>query len=89
MQKRDLLLSLVKGKNVFLATHWDADGVTSGALIYHMIKKHAKIVGTVSKGDVFVITKDDVPEDVDIIICTDIHAGRDLDPKKVIYIEEL
>ncbi len=87
MQKRDLLLSLVKGKNVFLATHWDADGVTSGALIYHMIKKHAKIVGTVSKGDVFVITKDDVPEDVDIIICTDIHAGRDLDPKKVIYID--
>lgn len=87
MSFRDELIGHVTGKNVFLATHWDADGVTSGALIYHMIKKYAKSIQTLSKGDVFTITKEDVALNVDIIICTDIHAGRDLDPKKVIYID--
>ena len=87
MEKRDALINLVKGKDVFMGTHWDADGVTSGALIYHMIKKHAKSIQTLSKGDVFVIAKEDVPGNPDIIICTDIHPSTELDPKKIIYID--
>lgn len=87
MEKRDKLISLVTGKNVFLATHWDADGVTSGAMIYHMIKDYAKSISTLSKGDVFTITKEDISDNQDIIICTDIHASPSLDPKKVIYID--
>jgi nanoRNase/pAp phosphatase (c-di-AMP/oligoRNAs hydrolase) len=87
MKKRDALIKLVKNKNVFLATHWDADGVCSAAIIYHLIKKHAKSISTTSKGEIFLITKDDVKGNPDVIICTDIHPSKDLDPKKVIYID--
>ncbi len=87
MGKKEDIINLVKGKNVFIGAHWDADGVASGAMIFHMIKKHAKSISTISKGDVFLINKEDVNGDPDIIICADIHAGRDLDPKKVIYID--
>jgi single-stranded DNA-specific DHH superfamily exonuclease len=87
MKKKDALITLVKGKDVFLATHWDADGVCSAAIIYHLIKDHAKSVKTTSKGELFLITKDDFEGDPDIIICTDIHPSAELDPKKVIYID--
>jgi single-stranded DNA-specific DHH superfamily exonuclease len=80
------LLELVDGKNVFLGTHWDADGIASGAIIYHLIKKKAKSVKTISKGDVFLIMGDDVPEKTDIVICTDIHASPDV-KQPVIYID--
>ena len=41
-EKLKELISLVKDKEVFLAVHYDADGITSGSLIYHLIKDHAK-----------------------------------------------
>jgi hypothetical protein len=79
-------MELIENKNVFLGTHWDADGVSSGAIIYHLIKEKAKSVKTISKGDVFVIEKDDVPEDCDIVISTDIHISKEID-KPAIYID--
>lgn len=87
MEKREILINHVKGKDVFLATHWDADGVSSGAIIYHLIRKYAKSVKTTSKGDLFLITEQDIKGDPDIIICTDIHPSAELDPGKVIYID--
>jgi len=79
-------MKLIEDKNVFLGTHWDADGVASGAIIYHLIKDKAKSVKTMSKGTVFVIEKEDVPEDCDIVISTDIHISKDID-KPSIYID--
>ena len=87
MNKRDILIRHIRGKKVFLGTHWDADGVCSGALIYHLIKDHAKEVQTASKGELFLIQKEDIKGNPDIIICTDIHPSAELDPKKVIYID--
>lgn len=82
----DKFLNLVKGKNVFLATHWDADGVTSGAMIYHAIKSKAKCVKTLSKGKVFRIDKEDIPKNIDIVICTDVQPSEQID-LPVIYID--
>ncbi len=86
MKKKELL-SLVKDKKVFLACHWDADGVSSGAMLYHLIKDHCKITGLVSKGDTFEINMEDIKGNPDLVICADIQPGKDLDPKKVIYID--
>jgi len=86
MQNREKLLSLVKNKKVFLATHWDADGVTSGALIYHLIKPFAAEIETLSKGETFLINNEDVKGKPDIIICTDIKPGN-IDHKKTVYID--
>ncbi len=80
------LLGLIDGKRVFLGTHWDADGIASGAIVYHLIKDRAKSVKTISKGDVFVIEKKDVPKDTDIVVCTDIHASDDIE-QPIIYID--
>lgn len=85
--KFDKLLSIVRGKKVCLATHWDCDGVSSGALIYHMIKSHIKSVATISKGDLFLIEPKDVKDNPDVIICVDIQPSLELDPEKVIYID--
>jgi len=79
-------LEQIKGKHVFLGTHWDADGIASGAIIYHLIKDQAKSVKTISKGDVFLIEGKDVPEKTDVVICTDIHASPDV-KQPVIYID--
>ncbi len=81
------LLRLVSGKKVFLATHWDADGVTSAAMIYHLIKDHCNVTGYVSKGEVFLIKKEDVDEGADIIIVTDIQADEALPQSKIVYID--
>ncbi len=72
------LLSIVRDKDVFLATHWDCDGVTAGALIYHLIKEHAKSVDTISKGDVFLVMPEDIKDKPDVIICVDIKPSQDL-----------
>jgi hypothetical protein len=79
-------LQLIDGKKVFLATHWDADGVASGAIIYHLIKDRAKSVSTLSKGEVFIIEPADIPKDAEIVICTDIHCSADIS-QPVIYID--
>ncbi len=86
-EKLSKLISLVKGKEVFIAAHWDADGVSSGALIYHLIKAHAKKITTLSKGEVFRVEKKDIRGKPDVIICTDICPSEELDHKKVIYID--
>ena len=87
MKSREKLVALCKGKNVHIATHWDCDGVTSGALLFHLLKPYAKRLSTVSKGDVFLIYAKDCPNDADIIICSDIQPSQELDPNKVIYID--
>ncbi|HLP80169.1 MAG TPA: DHH family phosphoesterase [Acidobacteriota bacterium] len=87
MELKERFLSLISGKKVHIATHWDCDGVTSGGLLYHIVKPHAASVTTISKGDVFLILPQDVPADADIIICSDIQPSQELDPNKVIYID--
>src|SRR3989338_3008809 len=81
------IFELTKGKEVFIATHYDADGITSGAIIYHLIKNNASKINTTSKGLVFRIEPEDISGNPDVIICTDIKPSQNLDPKKVIYID--
>jgi len=83
---KEELFKLVDGKDVFLATHWDADGITSGSMIYHLIKNRAKRVRTISKGEVFLIEPEDIPEDCDVVIVTDIHPSKDI-KKPIIYLD--
>ncbi|RKX58627.1 MAG: hypothetical protein DRP29_06215 [Thermodesulfobacteriota bacterium] len=83
------LIELVRGKRVMLCTHWDADGVASGALIYHIIKPFALEINTVSKGKPFQIMKEDISEGSEVIICTDIQPSSevlDMDAK-IAYID--
>ncbi len=79
-------LETIKDKWVFIATHWDADGVSSGAMLYHLVKRFANITGTLSKGIVFKVDSSDIFSDYDYIIVSDIIPGN-LDPNKVIYID--
>lgn len=85
------LLTIVKGKKVQLCTHWDADGITSAAIIYHLIKKDAKSITTKTKGMPFLITKEDIGKEIEVVICTDIHPSVDIlemeNHPKVIYID--
>lgn len=84
---KNKLIGLVKGKNVQLCGHWDADGVTSVALIYHLIKPYCTELRTFTKGKPFQILPDDVDENSDIVICTDIVPSPELDPEKIVYID--
>ncbi len=86
-EKLRKLISLVKGKDISLITHWDADGVTSAAVVYHLIHDYAKSVHTSSKGDVFLVEKKDLEGNPDMIISVDIQPGPELDPEKTIYID--
>ena len=79
-------IDVVRGKRVFIATHWDADGVTSGAILYHLIKKYCDVIGTNSKGVVFKIDDDDILVDYDFVIVSDIMPGN-LNRNNVIYID--
>ncbi len=81
----DKLKEIVRGKRVQLCCHWDADGVTSGAMIYHLIRDEVKELTTISKGKRFVIEPEDLG-DVDVVICVDIQPG-DIFDKKVVYID--
>ena len=72
---RDKLIDLVRGKAVHIATHWDADGVSSGALMYHLIKPYAKSITKRSKGRTFLIEQSDVDPNAEVIICTDIQPS--------------
>ncbi|MBN1157365.1 DHH family phosphoesterase [Candidatus Woesearchaeota archaeon] len=87
MDNLNKLISLVKGKDVNLITHWDSDGVTSAAIIYHLIHDYAKSIHTSSKGDVFLVEKKDLEGDPDMIISVDIQPSPELDPEKTIYID--
>ncbi len=80
------LIRLTKGKRVFIATHWDADGITSGAMLYHCLKQHAAQITTLSKGKVFRIDGADIPKDTDIVICTDVQPA-DTITQPVVYID--
>lgn len=80
------LYNLTSGKNVFIAGHWDADGVSSCALMYHILKEKAASVRTLSKGEAFMITPEDIPEDTDYVICTDIQPSAAI-KQDVIYID--
>ncbi|MAG78322.1 hypothetical protein CL616_03070 [archaeon] len=80
------LKEVVEGKKVMLCCHWDADGVSSGGIIYHLIRDWVGSVITISKGKRFVIEKEDIDEDCDVVICVDIQPG-DIFDKKVVYID--
>ena len=86
-EKLDRLQKLVEGKKVDLVCHWDTDGVTSGAILYHLIKDKASSISTLSKGDVFSVLKEDVNNDAEVIICADIAPSDELEEQKVIYID--
>lgn len=89
MSVKDEFLDLVRGKKVILATHWDADGVSSGALVNHLIKDEVAQIKTISKGEVFLITPDDIADlgEYDYVICTDIKPSLRLPHEKVIYFD--
>ena len=76
------IIGLVSGKNVSLVAHWDCDGVTSGAIIYHLIKDFAKSITIKTKGEVFSVEENDIEKNADIAVCVDIPASRDLLEKK-------
>lgn len=80
------LKEVVRGKKVQLCCHWDADGVSSGAMIYHLIRNEADIK-TISKGKPFLIEKKDINNDTEIIICVDIQPAMDLFDRKIVYID--
>ena len=86
-QAYERLMALTKDKHVHIATHWDCDGVSSGALLYHIVKENAAKVTTISKGEEFLIYPSDCPPEADIIICSDIQPSMELDPNKTIYID--
>lgn len=88
MNNLEKLISLVKNKKVSLVCHWDCDGVTSGAIIYHLLKKHCEIIHTNSKGDIFQVEKKDTDKESEILICVDIPPSKEiLDEKKCILID--
>ena len=84
---QEKLLELVKGKKVQLCCHWDADGVTSGALLYHIIKDHCTIVKTLSKGKPFIIEPNDLIDEAEIVVCADIHPSEEILNRNVIYVD--
>jgi single-stranded DNA-specific DHH superfamily exonuclease len=81
------LQDLCSGKQIHIATHWDADGVASGALLYHHLKKHALSITTSSTGEVFEVLASHVSPTAELIICSDIKPSAQLDPHKTIYID--
>ena len=70
--------NLVNGKRVTMVSHWDCDGVTSGAIIYNLIKHYAKDIRVKTKGEVFLVDEKDVDDGSEITICVDIPASREL-----------
>ncbi len=91
MELKEKLLSIVRGKKVQICTHWDADGISSAAIIYHLIREDAKSIITKTKGIPFLIDPDDIDKDVEVVICTDIHPSTDIfkmpQEPKIIYID--
>lgn len=82
------LINKVKGKKVSLVCHWDCDGVTSGAIIYHLLKDHCDIIHTNSKGDIFEVQPKDTDKESEILICVDIAPSKQiLKEKKTILID--
>lgn len=88
---KDKLIELVRGKEVHIATHWDADGVTSGALIFHLVSPYAKSITKISKGKTFLVEPEDSNPNAGVIICTDIHPSAKLrglpSSPKIVYID--
>ena len=86
---KEMLVEVCRDKFVQICSHWDADGVCSAALIYHLLKPHAKRIKTMTKGMPFLITEDDLDREAEVVVCTDIQPSSDIAGKgKVIaYID--
>jgi len=82
---QEKLKEIVRNKKVKLCCHWDADGVSSGALIYHIIKDEVESLTTISKGKKFIIDKEDIGDE-EVIICVDIQPG-DIFDRQIVYID--
>ena len=81
------LKKFVKNKVVTIAGHYDCDGLTSAALIYHTIKAWARKVNLVSKGIPYEVTPEDIPGETEKIICLDIKPSKKLNPSKIFYVD--
>jgi hypothetical protein len=81
------LQELCAKKHIHIATHWDADGVASGALLYHHLKQHAASITTSSTGEVFEVLPSQIPPTAQLVICSDIKPSAQLDPHTTIYID--
>lgn len=89
MKKR--LIAMVSGKKVQICGHWDADGVSSAAMLYHFLKPHCVSIKTLTKGNPFFIAKEDIEPSAEVIVCTDIIPSTEIlnlpQKPKVIYID--
>ncbi|MDD4877910.1 MAG: DHHA1 domain-containing protein [Candidatus Nanoarchaeia archaeon] len=75
---RTTLIEVCRDKKVRICSHWDVDGVCSAALIYHLILPHAKRIRTKTKGIPFLITSEDIDDEAEVIICTDIQPSEEI-----------
>lgn len=84
----DKLKNICKNKIVAIGCHYDADGVSSGALLYNLIKKlNPKEIIFTSSDEKFTISKKQFQKNADIYIITDINPGDDIPSNKLIYID--
>ncbi|MBI5872506.1 DHH family phosphoesterase [archaeon] len=89
MQKSASLIEIARNKNILLCSHWDADGIASAALVYHLLKPFAKEISSKTKGMPFLIKKEDITQDAEVIVCIDIAPSQELLSlnKKIAYID--
>lgn len=84
----DELKDLCKNKIIAIGCHYDADGVSSGALLFNLLKKfETKEILTVSSDEKFIISKNQFEKEADIYIITDINPAEDIPSKKLIYLD--
>lgn len=86
---KEELINLVKNKKLQICGHWDTDGVASAAMLYHLLKPHCASITTITKGKPFLISPEDINEDAEAVICTDIVPSEELLSlnSKIIYID--
>ena len=84
----DFLKKAVENKTVAIGCHYDADGVSSGALLFNLVKKMSpKEILITSSDENFFISKNQFEKEADLYIITDINPGKDIEPEKLIYID--
>jgi len=84
----DNLKKKCKNKIVAIGCHYDADGVSSGALLFNLLKKfETNEILTISSDEKFIISKNQFKKDADIYIITDINPAEDIPAEKLIYLD--
>ena len=80
------LRNIVKDRIVQIVSHWDTDGITSAALVYHLIRDYAKKIYTKTKGKPFLVEEEDINEDAELLVAIDIIPSNKI-KKEIIYID--